>query len=111
LPSQVKKEAFSNRLLFGLGKRTWHPRIFVKITKLSLQQVGKTSWQIGIHVMPSDGGLGIFAKRRGNFAKLTKLPSSFANLLEAVFCGFGKNPRMPSTFSKLLELLLVVIAN
>ena len=61
--------------------------------------------------MPSDGGLGIFAKRRGNFAKLTKLPSSFANLLEAVFCGFGKNPRMPSTFSKLLELLLVVIAN
>jgi hypothetical protein len=34
------------------------------------------------------------------------LPSSFANLLEAVFYDFGKNPRMPSTFSKLLELLL-----
>jgi len=53
----VKKEAFFNSLLFGFGKRIWYPRIFVKITKLSLQQVGKTSWQIGIHVMPSDGGL------------------------------------------------------
>jgi hypothetical protein len=60
MPSE--KDAFSNSLLFGLGKITWHPRIFTKITKLSLQQVGKTSWQIGIHVMPSDGGLGIFAK-------------------------------------------------
>jgi len=58
----VKKEAFSNNLLFGLGKRTWHHRIFDKITKLSLQQVGKTSWQIEIHIMASDGGLGIFAK-------------------------------------------------
>jgi len=59
----VKKEAFSNNsLLFGLSKRTWHPRIFAKIIKLSLQQVGKTSWQIEKHVMPSDGGLGIFAK-------------------------------------------------
>jgi len=55
--------------------------------------------------MPSDGGLGIFVKWRENFAKLTKMPSSFVNLLEAVFCGFGKNPRMSSTFSKLLELL------
>jgi len=100
----VKKEVFSNNLLFILGKRTWHPRIFTKITKLSLQQVGKTSWQIGIHIMPSDGGLGIFAKWRGNFAKLTKLPSSFANLLETVFYGFGKNPKMLNTFSKLLEL-------
>jgi len=60
MPSE--KEAFSNSLLFGLGKRTWYPRIFTKITKLSLQQIGKTSWQIGTHVMPSDGGLGIFAK-------------------------------------------------
>jgi hypothetical protein len=34
------------------------------------------------------------------------MPSTFANLLETVFCGFGKNPRMPSPFSKLLELLL-----
>jgi len=55
--------------------------------------------------MPSDGGHGIFAKWRENFAKLTNLPSSFANLLEAVFYGFVKNPRMSSTFSKLLELL------
>jgi len=37
---------------------------------------------------------------------LPKLPSSFANLLETVFYGFGKNPRMPSTFSKLLAKLL-----
>jgi len=59
----VKKEVFSNSLLFGLGKKTWHLRIFAKITKLSLQQVGKTSWQIGIHVMPSDGGIDIFAKQ------------------------------------------------
>jgi hypothetical protein len=58
--------------------------------------------------MPSDGGHDIFAKSRGNFAKLTKLPSSFVNLLEAVFYGFGKNPRMPSTFSKLLELLCII---
>jgi hypothetical protein len=35
------------------------------------------------------------------------LSSSFANLLEAVFCGFGENPRMPSNFSKLLELLML----
>jgi hypothetical protein len=38
-----KKKIFSNSLLFGLGKRTWHPKIFAKITKLRLQQVGKTS--------------------------------------------------------------------
>jgi len=56
-------------------------------------------------MMPSDGGLDIFAKWRENFAKLTKLPNSFANLLEDIFCGSGKNPRMPITFSKLLELL------
>jgi len=68
----VKKEAFSNSLLFWLGKRTWHLMIFAKITKLSLQQVGKTSWQIEIHVMPSDGGLGIFAK---------SIPNRFANKL------------------------------
>ena len=55
--------------------------------------------------MASDEGLGIFAKWRRNFAKLTNLPSSFANLLEAVFYGFGKNLRMPSTFSKMLELV------
>jgi len=53
-------------------------------------------------MMPSDGGFGIFVKRRGNFTKLT---IRFTNLLETVFCGFGKNPRMPSTFSKPLELL------
>jgi len=28
------------------------------------------------------------------------LPTSFANLLEAQFCDFGKNPRMPSSFAK-----------
>ena len=49
---------------------------------------------------------------KGNFAKLTKLPSSFANLLEAIFFyGFGKNPRMPSNFSKLLKLLGAVFWN
>jgi len=37
------------------------------------------------------------------------LPNSFANLLEAIFCGFGKNPRMPSTFSKLLELRAIQV--
>ena len=58
----MKKEAFSNSLLFELGKRTWCPRIFAKITKLSLQQVGKTTWQIQIHVMPSDRGLSIFTE-------------------------------------------------
>jgi len=42
--------------------------------------------------LPSEGGI-----------KLIKLPSSFANLLEVVFCGFGKNFMMPSTFS--MELL------
>jgi hypothetical protein len=45
---------------------------------------------------------------------LAFLPSEggcFANLLEAVFYGFGKNSRMPSTFSKLLELLFVEDTN
>jgi hypothetical protein len=55
--------------------------------------------------MPIDGGLGIFAKERRNFAKLMKLSTSFANLLEATFYDFTKNLRMPSTFSKRLELL------
>jgi hypothetical protein len=36
----VKKEVFSNSLIFGLGKRTWHPKIFAKITKEP-----PTSWQ------------------------------------------------------------------
>jgi len=58
----MKKEAFSNSLLFELGKRNWYPRTFAKIIKLSLKQVGKTGLQIGIHVMPNDGGLGIFTK-------------------------------------------------
>jgi hypothetical protein len=69
----VKKEAFSNNLLVGLGKRTWHPKIFIKITKLSLQQVGKTSWQIGIHVMPSDRGLGIFCQVKREFCQAHKI--------------------------------------
>jgi len=47
---------------------------------------------------PSEGGI---------FAKLTKLSSSFDNLLEAVFCGFSKNSRMLSNFNKLLELLSI----
>jgi hypothetical protein len=97
----VKKEAFSNSLLFGLGKRTWHLRIFVKITKLSLQQVGKTTWQIWILMMLSDGGLCIFATRSENFATLTKLPRNFANLLEAIFYSFVKNLRIPSTFNQI----------
>jgi len=46
----------------GLAKELGILGFFAKITKLSLQQVGKTNWKIGIHVMPSDGGLGIFAK-------------------------------------------------
>jgi hypothetical protein len=28
------------------------------------------------------------------------LPTTFANLLEAQFCDFGKNPKMPSSFAK-----------
>jgi phage tail sheath protein FI len=56
----MKKEAFSISLLFWAWQNNLHLRIFAKITKLSLQQVGKTSWQIGIYVMP--GGLDIFAK-------------------------------------------------
>jgi hypothetical protein len=39
----------------------------------------------------------------GDFVKLTKLPNSFVNLLEAVFCGFDKNPKIPNFLSKLLE--------
>jgi hypothetical protein len=59
--------------------------------------------------MASDANTRIFAPGRGKFAKLPKMPSTFANLLEPVFCGFGKNPRMPSPFSKLLELLLMLL--
>jgi hypothetical protein len=57
------------------------------------------------NAMASDANTRIFALGRGKFVKLPKMPSTFANFLEAVFCGFDKNPRMPSLFSKLLELL------
>ena len=49
--------------------------------------------------LPSEGKI---------FAKLTKLPNSFANLLETIFFGFGKNPKMPSTFNKLLEIVEIL---
>ena len=40
--------------------------------------------------MASDGGLDIFAKWRRNFAKLIKLPSSFANLKSLFFMVLAK---------------------
>jgi hypothetical protein len=61
------------------------------------------------NAMASDTNTRIFAPGRGKFAKLPKIPSTFANLLEAVFYDFGKNPRMPSPSSKMLELLFIII--
>ena len=56
--------------------------------------------------MASDRSRRKYACGRAYDAKFPKMPSTFANLLEAHFFVFGKNPRMPSPFSKLLELLL-----
>jgi len=60
MPSE--KRSLLQQFVIWAWQKNLASRIFAKITKLSLQQVGKTSWQIGIHIMPSDGGLGIFAK-------------------------------------------------
>jgi len=77
------------------------PRIFAKTIKNSLQQVGKTAtWQfceLG-KIPPS---LGKYAKSSITWHYVyPNLPTSFANLLEAQFCDFGKNPKMPSSFAK-----------
>ena len=51
--------------------------------------------------MPSVRGPRKYAPGRPGDAKFPNLPSPFANLLENVFCNFGKNPRMPNPFAKM----------
>jgi hypothetical protein len=75
-------------------------RFLPKPQKNSLQQVGKTTWQFC--------ELGKILLSLGKYAKSSiawhhvypNLPTSFANLLEAQFCDFGKNPKMSSSFPK-----------
>jgi len=84
-----------------IAKSIWHPRIFAKTTKTNLQQIGKTTWQFC--------EFGKILLSLGKYAKSSivwhhvypNLPTSFANLLEAQFCDFGKNSRMSSSFVKL----------
>jgi hypothetical protein len=73
---------------------------FAKTTKNSLQQVGKTTWQFReLGKIPSS--LGKYAKSSIAWHHVyPNLSTSFANLLEAQFCNFGKNPRMPNSFAK-----------
>jgi len=82
------------------AKSTWHPKIFAKTIKNGLQQVGKTTWQIcELGKIPSP--LGKYAKSFITCHYVySNLPTSFANLLEAQFYDFGKNPRMSSSFAK-----------
>jgi len=96
----IFERARHDEQLQQFAKNTWYPRIFAKTTKNSLQQVGKTTWQfceLG-KIPPS---LGKYAKSSITWHHVyPNLPTSFANLLEAQFCDFGKKFRMPSSFAK-----------
>jgi len=97
-----RKNIISKSNSTQFAKSTWYLRIFAKTIKNSLQQVGKTIWQFC--------ELGKIPPSLGKYAKSSiiawhhvyvNLPTSFANLLEAQICDFGKNPIMPSSFAKL----------
>jgi hypothetical protein len=55
--------------------------------------------------MPSRSRACIYANPSQDFAKLTKMQSSFAKTLDRSFVGFFAKTGMQSPFAKLLELL------
>jgi len=71
---------------------------------LSLQQVGKTSWQIGIYTWCQTMEDLTYLSSEGRI-----LPNSqncqVVLSLEAIFCDFNKNPKMSSTFKNYIFCL------
>jgi hypothetical protein len=56
--------------------------------------------------MPSNAQRANLRPGTETFANFANLPSTFAKLLEEIFCGFAKNPNLPSGFANLVEMLL-----
>jgi hypothetical protein len=57
--------------------------------------------------MPTDVGLGVHVNLFPLFAKLTKLRSPFAKLLDGCFLHFFANTKMQSPYAKRLGMLLL----
>jgi len=84
----IGKQIGENEQLQQFAKSTWHPRIFAKTTKYSLQQVGKTTWQ---------------------FASLAKFPLHLANMSNPLSLGITCIPICQLVLSTCWRLSFVIL--